>query len=284
MQPPDIVEANAQNFASAVLERSDEVPVLVDFWADWCNPCKMLMPVLARLFEESQGSFVLVKVNTEEQQELAMQYGVRSLPTVKLFRNGTVGDEFMGALPEAQVRAFLDPHLERASDGVLAEAQALAETGALDKAVVQAAEAHAQDPDNHRVTLGYVELLVRAGQVEDAQTILKQLPAHEQESDAAKRITATLNFARVAAAAPLPELNQTLADEPDNNDARYAVAAHEVLNGDYEQAMQRLFEIFQSDRQYGEDAARKALVAVFQLAGDCAPVTEYRRKMFALLH
>lgn len=284
MQPPDIIEANAQNFASTVLERSNEIPVLVDFWADWCNPCKMLMPVLAKLFEESQGSFVLAKVNTEEQQELAMQYGVRSLPTVKLFRNGSVVDEFMGALPEAQVRAFLDPYLERASDGVLAEAQALAETGALNEAVVQATEAHAQDPDNHRVTLGYVELLVRAGQVDDAQSILKQLPAGEQDSDAAKRITVTLDFARVAGAAPLPELRQTLADEPDNNDARYAVAAHEALNGDYEQAMQRLFEIFRSDRQYGEDAARKGLVAVFQLAGDCASVTDYRRRMFALLH
>jgi len=285
MQSPHIIEVTAQNFASDVLERSAEVPVLVDFWADWCNPCKMLTPVLAQLAEESAGSFVLATVNTEEQQELAMQHGIRSLPTVRLFRNGAVVDEFMGALPEAQVRAFLNPHLERRSDRLLADALAQAAAGALDAAVTQAAAAHHEDPDNHRVTIGYAELLLQAGRIDDAQNMLQRLPANEQESEAAKRVAAILSFARVAAdAASLSDLERTLTEEPDNSDARYAAAAHQVLNGDYEQAMQHLFDIFQRDRQYGDDAARKALVSVFQLAGDSAAVTDYRRRMFALLH
>ena len=285
MQSPPIVDVTAQNFASEVLERSAQIPVLVDFWAEWCSPCKMLMPVLAQLAEEADGGFMLAKVNTEEQQELAMQFGVRSLPTVKLFRNGAVVDEFMGALPEAQVRAFLDPYLERQSDSLLAEAQALADGGDVDAALTRAAAAHDEDPGNHRVTLGYIELLMMAGHMDDAQTMLAQLPANEQESAAAKRVVATLGFAQVAAKAPpLVDLQRKLAAEPDNSEARYAAAAHEVLQGDYEQAMQHLFEIFQRDRQYGEDSARKALVAVFELAGDHASVANYRRRMFALLH
>jgi putative thioredoxin len=285
MHFPHIVEATAQNFTSEVLERSAEVPVLVDFWADWCNPCKMLTPVLAQLAEELSGSIVLATVNTEEQQELAMQHGIRSLPTVKLFRNGAVVDEFMGALPEAQVRAFLNPHLERRSDSLLAEAQAQAASGALDAAVAQAAAAHAEDPDNHRVTIGYAQVLLTAGRPDDARDLVKQLPAGEQESEAGKRLAAILSFAEVAVdAAPLAELDHTLASEPDNSDARYAAAAHEVLNGNYEQAMLHLFEIFQRDRQYADDAARKGLIAVFELAGDSASVTDYRRRMFAMLH
>jgi putative thioredoxin len=264
MHFPHIVEATAQNFTSEVLERSAEVPVLVDFWADWCNPCKMLTPVLAQLAEELSGSIVLATVNTEEQQELAMQHGIRSLPTVKLFRNGAVVDEFMGALPEAQVRTFLNPHLERRSDSLLAEALAQAATGELDAAVAQAAAAHAEDPDNHRVTIGYAQVLVTAGRLDDARDLFKQLPAGEQESEAGKRLAAILSFSAVAVdAAPLAELDHTLASEPDNSDARYAAAAHEVLNGNYEQAMLHLFEIFQRDRQYADDAARKGLITVF---------------------
>lgn len=280
-----IIEATAQNFASEVLARSTEVPVLVDFWADWCSPCKMLMPILAALAEEHAGALVLAKVNTEEQQELAIQHGVRSLPTVKLFRDGAVVDEFMGALPEAQVRAFLDPYLQRQSDHLLVEAQAQAQAGKLDEAIARGAAAHAQDPDNHRVTCGYVELLLMGGKIDDARAVLEQLPPAERESETAKQLSARLEFAQVAAdAAPLADLEQTLADEPDNSNARYALAAHEVLKGDYDLAMQNLFEIFQRDRQYGDDAARKALVAVFTLAGDSTSVTDYRRKMFALLH
>ena len=283
--PPHIVEVTAQNFTSEVLERSAEVPVLVDFWADWCNPCKMLMPVLAQLAEEAGGQFILAKVNTEEQQELAMQFGVRSLPTVKLIRNGQVVDEFMGALPEAQVRAFLDPYLERQSDQLLAQARALASSGDMDAAVLHAATAHEEDPDNHRVTLGYIELLLMAGRMDEARLQLAKLPANEQESDQAKRIGAILDFAQVAAESPpLTDLNHTLSTEPGNSEARYAAAAHEVLQGDYEQAMQHLFEIFQHDRQFGEDSARKALVAVFELAGDHSSVANYRRRMAALLH
>lgn len=285
MQSPHIIEATAQNFASEVLERSTHVPVLVDFWADWCAPCRTLMPILAQLAEQFDGSFVLAKVNTEEQQELALHFGVRSLPTVKLFRDGEVVDEFMGALPEAQVRQFLDAHLERQSDRVLAQARALAEAGDLDGALAQAAAVRDEDPENLRVVTGYLELLLMAGRFEEAEAELKTLPANQQESEPAKRVAATVGFARIAAgAAPLADLDSTLAAEPDNSEARYAAAAHRVLQGDYEQAMHDLFEVFKRDRRFGEDAARKALVSVFQLAGDSEAVTDYRRKMFALLH
>ena len=122
-ESPYIVEVTAENYQEVVIQGSLQAPVLVDFWADWCQPCKILLPMLAKLVDEYQGKFILAKINTEQQQELAAQFGIRSIPTVKLFMQGQPVDEFSGALPEEQIRQFLDQHIPRESDKAVAQAQ-----------------------------------------------------------------------------------------------------------------------------------------------------------------
>ena len=130
-----IYEVDTENYGRIVVEGSRSVPVLVDFWAEWCQPCKLLMPILARLAEAYQGKFILAKINTEEQQAIAAEFGIRSIPTVKLFRHGEPVDEFMGALPESEIRAFLDRHIPRESDQLVAQADQLIQAGKTEQAV-----------------------------------------------------------------------------------------------------------------------------------------------------
>jgi putative thioredoxin len=156
-ESPYIFEITSDNYEQIVLRGSREVPVLVDFWASWCQPCQVLMPVLAKLADEYRGRFVLAKLNTEEQQAIAAQFGIRSIPTVMLFKGGEPIDEFMGALPEAQIRAFLDKHLPRESDNAVAEARQQLLLGDAATALRLLRDAQAADPANPRVAVALVQ-------------------------------------------------------------------------------------------------------------------------------
>ena len=180
-ETPHIVTVTEENFAFAVLEQSAEVPVLVDFWADWCAPCRMLSPILDKLAAELKGKLVVAKVNSDQQQQLAMQYGVRSLPTVKLFRDGRIVDEFMGALPEGQIRSFLDRHMPRESDALVARAQTLIEQGDVDAAGRLLDQAQADDPGNPRVSLALAAFKLSRGAFDEAAAAVEALPFEMQE-------------------------------------------------------------------------------------------------------
>ncbi len=283
---PYIFEATQQNFGQVVLEASRRVPVVVDFWAAWCAPCRMLMPVLAELAEAYAGKFVLAKVNTEEQQELARQYAIRSLPTVKIFRDGKVVDEFLGAQPASVIRDILERHIARASDPLrLAALQAL-EGGDGARAVELMRQAVETDPERAELRLDLAALQLDAGGPDAAEEVLRSLPAPMQQDAGAKRLRARIRFARALRAAPdAATLERRVSTDPDDLKARYQLAARDVMAGDYAAAMEQLFQIMQRDRSFEDDLGREGLLAVFELLGNSGElVNRYRRRMAATMY
>ncbi len=281
---PYIKEVNAENFAEVVTQGSMQQPVLVDFWADWCAPCRSLMPVLSKLAEEYNGKFILAKVNSDENQQLAQQFGVRSLPTVKLFKNGAPVDEFMGALPESQVREFLERHIERESDRMIQAAEAASAAGDTDQALALLQQANDIDPGRPAVITALARLLTEKGDLEQAEQLLKSLPIADRDSPEVSAMLAELEFARAGGGDSLAELEVRLADNPDDTESRYQLALKLLAEKRYEPAMQHLLTIMQKDRAFQDDAARKTLLKAFDMLGDDPLVTEYRRKMFNLLY
>lgn len=285
-QSPYIVAVTSANFQSIVIEGSYERPVLVDFWADWCAPCRMLMPILSKLADEYKGRFLLAKVNTDEEQALAFQFGIRSLPTVQLFRNGEVVDQFMGALPESQVRAFLENHLPRASDSLIDRAQNAIAAGDLASARSFLERVRREDPENKRLPLVEVQLLAASGEIKEALAAIERLPLEFAGDPEVAALRAQLGFAQVLEHAPgESELAARLAANPKDSEARYQLAAHLVLKGDYEGALEQLLELVKRDRAYGEDAGRKGMLAIFDLLGNGHElVSRYRAKMMSALY
>ncbi len=274
---PDIFDATQATFADAVLKRSADVPVLVDFWAEWCAPCRMLTPILTKLVEEHAGRVLLAKVNTDQNQDLAMQFGIRSLPTVKLIKGGAIIDEFIGVLPEHAVRAFLEPHLAQASDETTSRVEALVAKGDIAAALDVLAKLESDDPDNDSVKLQRAALQARTGAYADARESLARLSARGRDDPQFPRIEAQLAFATVAEQAPaLEQLQRSVEADPQDCEARYQLAARLVLEERFDDAMANLLEIVRRDRGFGEDAGRKGLVRVFDILGGGDLVGKYR--------
>ena len=283
-ESPFIINVTRENYEQ-VMQASFEVPVLMDFWASWCQPCQALMPILARLAEEYQGKFLLAKLNTEEQQEIAARFGIRSIPTVKLFRDGQPTDEFMGAQPERAVREFLDRHVARESDAQVAKACELLRAGDADGAIALLSEAHQADPDNPRVTLTMAKAQAAAGDIAAAEDALASLPADEQGKPEVTTLRSHLFFAGQLAGAPsASELEAALAADPGDRQALFQLALHKVVDQDYEPAMELLLQLMRTDRSFGDEAGRRGLLKVFDLLGDDPRVGRYRRRMASLLY
>ena len=282
---PFIFDIDESNYEQIVLRGSEQVPVLVDFWATWCQPCQVLMPLLAQLVDEYNGRFVLAKIDTEKQQAIAAQFGIRSIPTVKLFKNGQAVDEFTGALPEAQIREFLDKHLPRASDGVVAQAEQRLLEGDFTTATALLEQARSSDPDNPRIVIGMAQAQAAGGDTAGAERLLDELPEAEQNQPEIKHLRAQIYFDGIAAMGPQPQqLAARLEAEPGDSAARYALAANQVLQGDIDGAVDNLLLIMQKDRSFEDDGARKALLRLFDMLGEDPAVTRYRARMFNLLH
>ena len=280
-----MIEINESNFETEVLVRSHEMPVLVDFWADWCAPCKSLMPVLDKLYTDYQGQLQIVKINTDEQRSLAEVNGIRSLPTLRLYRDGEVVEEVMGAQPESVLRELIDPHLLRASNGILQDVQALASGGQTEAAIKLLEQGVQDDPGNPNLPMALARLCMADGQLERAAELLESLPRDQRDSEDGKNLKLLLEFARVAADADDPEtLSATLRDNPGNAPAWHQLGAQQIVNGDYSAALESFMELLKCDRTYGDNAAQKGLIVLFGLLGENDErVGRYRRQMANLL-
>jgi putative thioredoxin len=283
-ESPYIIDVTRENYAQ-LMEASFRVPVLIDFWASWCQPCQVLMPILAKLADEYQGKFLLGKLNTEEEQEIAAQFGIRSIPNVKLFREGQPVDEFMGALPERAVREFLDRHVARESDAQVAQALEQLRGGNAAGAVVLLEEAREADPDNARITVALAQAQAAAGDVAAAEATLDALPPDQREKPEVAALRSHLYFeGQVTGAPAAAELEARLAEDPGDHEALYQLALRKVVEQDYDSAMELLLELMKKDRGFGDDAGRNTLLKVFELLGDDPRVGQYRRRMATLLY
>lgn len=295
-ESPFIVQLDEQNFMQVVVEGSDATPVLVDFWADWCEPCKNLMPVLEKLAIEYNGAFILAKLDTEAYPNIAQQLGIRSLPTVKLFKDRQLVNEFMGALPESEVRNFLDANVGPAlaaeepveqspEASAVITAMNLFEQGEAEAAKQMLQAAQAEEPENAEVLLALGQVCVSTGDVETAESCLKALPEAEREGAQALRLAGILEIARESDTSLTPQgLLEDLEKNPESSEIRYKLAIAEALAGNIQASMDHLLKLVQVDPGFNEGAPRTRLLALFNVLGDDPLVGQYRRKLFALLH
>jgi len=278
-------DTRLETFAQDVLQASNNTLILVDFWAPWCGPCKSLMPILMSLAEEYAGAFRLAKVNIDEQQQLAQQFGVRSVPTVKLVKNGKIVDEFTGALPAEQIRAILDRHVVRESDVKMQDAVARYEQG--DKQAINDMIAIINaNPGNNNIRLQYVDVLLKEKQFEDAKTILKALPENLRNKPEVAGLISRLDF--MDANDQPVDTNALLAaieKDPNDSKSRYELSTVYIRQANYEAALEQLLEIMRRDRKFDDDAGRKGILKVFDmLGGSGSLVSRYRQKMASLLY
>jgi putative thioredoxin len=278
---PHVIDVSDESFATEVLARSQQVPVVVDFWAPWCGPCRALAPVLEKLAEEFAGAFVLAKLNTDEQPATAGRYGIRGIPHVMVFVAGEVVDQFTGALPEARLRTFLRRHCPSELDQLCRDAQACRDRGDLAGAAGRYERALARDPDHAGALLGLARVAVARGELEAAAAHAARISPRADERAEAEQLLQAVELARSAAAVgSRAACAERLADDPGDLEARYALAGHEVAAGDHRAALELYLDLVKRDRRWRDEAARKAMLIVFHLAGVRSPLSdEFRRQL-----
>ncbi|MGB8147129.1 MAG: tetratricopeptide repeat protein [Azonexus sp.] len=278
-------DVSIEEFETKVIQASLQVPVVIDFWAPWCGPCQTLKPMLEKLAEEYAGRFLLAKVNSDENPELSQHFGVRSIPSVKVLYQGQLVDEFNGALPEGQIRAFLDRFaLPDAGGNLREEAAALVAAGHLDEALAKLSEASREKPGDEGIRLDAIEVLMQLGRNDEAGQLLAA--DYTQAADRANALRARLALA--AGAADTAGLEAKLVANPEDHATRLELARAYAGQNRFREALDNALEVVVRDRFFDEGAGRKALLQIFEaLAGSEQfddLVREFRRKLSAALN
>ena len=291
MQAPGgfVSETTTAGFPADVIQESRNQPVLVDFWAPWCGPCRQLTPVLEKVVNEAGGRVKLVKMNIDDHPSIPGQLGIQSIPAVIAFKDGQPVDGFMGAVPESQVREFIDklggdqqaPKIEEALKAA-GDARAAGDHETAARIYSMVLEAV---PDNTDAIAGMAEMLVEAGDIEAAKSVLDKAPPEKADAPAIAGVRARITLAEQAASLGDPaELERRLAENPNDHQARFDLAMIQNVLGDRQAAADNLLEIVKTDRGWNNDAARTQLLTFFEAWGPGDEATmQARRKLSSLL-
>lgn len=284
-----IKDGTVASFARDVLEASFNVPVIVDFWAPWCGPCKQLTPLLEKMVTAAAGAVLLVKINVDENQMLAQQLRVQSLPTVMAFKAGRPVDGFQGALPESQLKQFLTALIGEVGptpvEAMLAAGEEALAAGALEEAAACFAEVLVVEPEEAQALGRLAQVQIRLDDIAGAEATLAAVPAQQANHGEVTAARAALALAAETREAGDPaEFAAKLAADPDDHQARFDYALALLKAGDYDRAGAELVEIVRRDRTWNDDAARKQLLKMFDALGQTSPFTlAARRKLSSVL-
>ncbi len=280
--PAAYVDVDAASFEREVLLRSRELPVLVDFWATWCAPCRTLGPILEKLAREHSGRFVLAKIDIDKSPELADAFRIQSVPTVVLLSGGRPVDAFQGAQPEAAVRRFLEPHLAPSRPSVLARVEELEKIGALEQAISELRAHLRTKTEDGAARVVLARLLLDVERPEEAKLVFQKLGQAELDSEAGKALAARLEFRKNAG--DLSTLAERVEKAPADLDARLSYGKALVAAGRRAEGLEQLYEAARRDLHHAGDAPRKALIEVFGMLGWEDTLTlEYQRRLSMLL-
>lgn len=280
-----IVNIDETNAAALLIDESHRRPVVVDFWADWCEPCKVLMPLLEKLAHEYQGAFLLAKVNADEQQGITQQFGVRSLPTVMVIQNGQPVDGFAGAQPEAQVRELLGKYLPKPWDALLMQANELMTQGDFQGAVVPLRQAWEESGKQHEISIAYAHGLIEALRLDEAEAVLDGIRMADQDA-AYEQLRAQIDIKREAAKSPeIEALEAQLATDPDNLDVRQQLGVQYTDSGQFREAMEQFITVLRKELDHQNGATKRLLLDTIASLGKGDPLAaEYQRKLYSLLY
>ncbi|WP_066963092.1 thioredoxin [Microbulbifer sp. Q7] len=279
-----IVDVTAENAQQVLIEESMKRPVVVDVWADWCEPCKQLMPVLEKLANEYAGQFLLAKLNADTEQALAGQLGVRSLPTVMVLKDGQPVDGFAGAQPEQQIREMLDKYLPKAWELQYQQAQKLVGEGELDEALPLLRQAYADSDERADIAKQYAAVLLEKNRVKDAEEVLGKILMADQDADY-QQLMAQLELKQAAADSPeIKALQQALAENPDDSESAYKLAVQLSQADRHEEALEILLGLLRKDLGFADGAAKQVYLDIVKALGAGDPVaTTYQRKLMTLM-
>ena len=282
MNVVDIDQNNAQQY---LIDESFNRPVVVDFWADWCAPCKQLMPLLEKLADEYAGAFLLAKINADEQQGISQQLGVRSLPTVMVFKDGQPVDGFAGAQPETAVREMLQKHLPSPWDAKIAEATELLDQGDTSGALALLRSAWEESNKLLEITLAYAGALVEGNRLDEAEQVLNEVRVGDRDA-LHEQLKAQIELQREAGKSPeIEALESELASDESNHSVRVKLAVQLTTGAHYRDALEHLLVVLRADRDWNNGEAKRLYLDTIASIGKGDPLAaEYQRKLFSILY